>query len=162
MAKQLQHHGFGARVEEVNALEAYLGSLPGHGHQNVRKPLLHTLNLADLMPLTSMWPGLEQHPCPYYPAGSPSQTRGQHLLGIHLPMLFLQGTRDALAELPQLQPLCEALGSRATLLLLQDADHSFHVPSRSGRTDAEIRNEMLNALASWIRRKLHGTAPDQP
>ncbi len=72
VAKQLQHHGFGARVEEVNALEAYLGSLPGHGHQNVRKPLLHTLNLADLMPLTSMWPGLEQHPCPYYPAGSPS------------------------------------------------------------------------------------------
>jgi len=72
VAKQLQHHGFGARVEEVNALEAYLGSLPGHGHQNVRKPLLHTLNLADLLPLTSMWPGLEQHPCPYYPPGSPS------------------------------------------------------------------------------------------
>ena len=69
---RFQHHGFGARVEEVNALEAYLGSLPGHGHQNVRKPLLHTLNLADLMPLTSIWPGLEQHPCPYYPPGSPS------------------------------------------------------------------------------------------
>src|SRR5207245_9355836 len=72
VAKQLQHHGFGARVEEVNALEAYLGSLPGHGHQNVRKPLLHTLNLADLVPLTSIWPGLEQHPCPSYPAGTPS------------------------------------------------------------------------------------------
>ena len=72
VAKQLQHHGFGARVEEVNALEAYLGSLPGHGHPNVRKPLLHTLNLADLMPLTSIWPGLEQHPCPYYPPDSPS------------------------------------------------------------------------------------------
>jgi type IV secretion system protein VirB4 len=72
VAKQLQNHGFGARVEEVNALEAYLGSLPGHGHQNVRKPLLHTLNLADLIPLTSIWPGLEQHPCPYYPPASPS------------------------------------------------------------------------------------------
>ena len=72
VVKQLQHHGFGARVEEVNALDGYLGSLPGHGYQNVRKPLLHTLNLADLLPLTSMWPGLEQHPCPYYPPGSPS------------------------------------------------------------------------------------------
>ena len=72
VVKQLQHHGFGARVEEVNALDGYLGSLPGHGYQNVRKPLLHTLNLADLLPLTSMWPGLEQHPCPYYPPGSSS------------------------------------------------------------------------------------------
>src|SRR3989440_2468510 len=72
VVKQLQHHGFGARVEEVNALDGYLGSLPGHGYQNVRKPLLHTLNLADLLPLTSMWPGLEHHPCPYYPPESPS------------------------------------------------------------------------------------------
>src|SRR5213078_987835 len=72
VVKQLQHHGFGARLEEVNALEAYLGALPGHGYQNVRKPLLHTLNLADLLPLTSIWPGLEQHPCPFYPPGSPS------------------------------------------------------------------------------------------
>jgi len=81
VVKHLQHHGFGARVEEVNALEAYLGSLPGHGYQNVRKPLLHTLNLADLLPLTSIWPGLEQHPCPFYPSGSPSlcyaATQGQ-------------------------------------------------------------------------------------
>src|SRR5207302_7872773 len=72
VVKQLQHHGFGARVEEVNALDGYLGSLPGHGYQNVRTPPLHTLNLADLLPLTSMWPGLEQHPCPYYPSGSSS------------------------------------------------------------------------------------------
>jgi len=72
VVKHVQHHGFGARIEEVNALEAYLGSLPGHGYQNVRKPLLHTLNLADLLPLTSVWPGLEQHPCPYYPPRSPS------------------------------------------------------------------------------------------
>src|SRR5437867_13351770 len=56
--KQLQHHGFGARIEEANALEAWLGSLPGHGYQNVRRPMLHTLNLADLLPLTSIWPGL--------------------------------------------------------------------------------------------------------
>jgi type IV secretion/conjugal transfer VirB4 family ATPase len=70
--KQLQHHGFGARIEEANALEAWLGSLPGHGYQNVRRPMLHTLNLADLLPLTSIWPGLETNPCPAYPKGSPS------------------------------------------------------------------------------------------
>jgi type IV secretion/conjugal transfer VirB4 family ATPase len=70
--KQLQHHGFGARIEEANALEGWLGSLPGHGYQNVRRPLLHTLNLADLLPLTSVWPGLEGNPCPFYPKGSPS------------------------------------------------------------------------------------------
>src|SRR5439155_300552 len=70
--KQLQHHGFGARIEEANALEAWLGSLPGHGYQNVRRPMLHTLNLADLLPLTSIWPGLECNSCPAYPKGSPS------------------------------------------------------------------------------------------
>ncbi len=70
--KQLQHHGFGARLEDANALEAWVGSLPGHGYQNVRKPLLHTLNLADLLPLTSIWPGLETNPCPAFPKGSPS------------------------------------------------------------------------------------------
>jgi type IV secretion system protein VirB4 len=70
--KQLQHHGFGARIEEANSLEAWLGALPGHGYQNVRRPLMHTLNLADLLPLTSIWPGLEANPCPAYPKGSPS------------------------------------------------------------------------------------------
>src|SRR3989440_4174112 len=70
--KQLQHHGFGARIEEANALEAWLGSLPGHGYQNIRRPMLHTLNLADLLPLTSIWPGLEGNPCPLYPKPSPS------------------------------------------------------------------------------------------
>jgi predicted alpha/beta-hydrolase family hydrolase len=89
---------------------------------------------------------------PLHPAGSPSQMRGEHLSEIQLPMLFLQGTLDALAEMPQIQPLCEALGARATLVLLQDADHSFHVPARSGTTDADVRDEMLNALATWIAR----------
>lgn len=90
---------------------------------------------------------------PLHAAGKPSQTRGQHLFGIQIPLLFLQGTRDALAEMPQVQPLCEALGTRATLVLLQHADHSFHVRSRSGRTDEAIRNDMLNALAAWIARQ---------
>lgn len=69
--KAINHAGFGARIEDVNAVEAFLGTLPGHGYPNIRRPLLHTLNLADLLPLTSIWPGLAQHPCPFYPPGSP-------------------------------------------------------------------------------------------
>lgn len=72
LAKQLQHHGFPARIEETNAVEAYLGSLPGHGWPNVRRPLVHTLNLADFLPMTAVWPGLETNPCPYYPPKSPA------------------------------------------------------------------------------------------
>jgi uncharacterized protein len=87
---------------------------------------------------------------PLHPAGRPSRERGAHLFEVGIPMLFLQGTRDALAELPQIEPLCQALGARADLRLFRDADHSFHVPARSGRTDPEIRGEMLDALAAWI------------
>ncbi|MDQ2695557.1 MAG: hypothetical protein M3Z21_09325, partial [Pseudomonadota bacterium] len=65
------NNGFPARIEAVNALEAWLGSLPGHGYQNVRRAPLHTLNLADLLPLTSVWPGRETSPCPFYPPESP-------------------------------------------------------------------------------------------
>jgi predicted alpha/beta-hydrolase family hydrolase len=67
-------------------------------------------------------------------------------------MLFLQGTRDALAALDQIEPVCKKLGERATLMLFENADHSFHVPARSGRTDAQVRGEVLDALASWIDR----------
>jgi predicted alpha/beta-hydrolase family hydrolase len=87
---------------------------------------------------------------PLHPAGRPSRERGQHLFDLRVPMLFLQGTRDALATLDELEPLCAALGSRATLRLFVDADHSFHVPARSGRTDAEVMSDMLDTLAAWI------------
>ena len=87
---------------------------------------------------------------PLHPAGRPSQDRGQHLFDIAVPMLFLQGTRDALAEPQLLKPLCEALGPRATLTLFPDADHSFHVPVRSGRTDAQVMTALLDAFAAWI------------
>jgi uncharacterized protein len=87
---------------------------------------------------------------PLHPAGRPSQDRAKHLFDVHVPMLFLQGTRDALAALDQLEPLRRELGSRATLRLFVDADHSFHVPARSGRNDAQVRGEMLDALAAWI------------
>jgi uncharacterized protein len=87
---------------------------------------------------------------PLHPAGRPSQDRAKHLFEIGIPMLFQQGTRDTLASLEQLEPVCQALGSRATLRLFADADHSFHVPAKSGRTDAQVRREMLDALAAWI------------
>jgi predicted alpha/beta-hydrolase family hydrolase len=87
---------------------------------------------------------------PLHPAGRPSSERGEHLIEVAVSMLFLQGTRDQLAHLPLLQALCARLGERATLRLLPEADHSFHVLARSGRTDAEIREEMLTALAAWI------------
>jgi predicted alpha/beta-hydrolase family hydrolase len=87
---------------------------------------------------------------PLHPAGRPSAERGEHLFGVQAPMLFLQGTRDALAALDELQPLCKKLGGRATLKLFADADHSFHVPARSGRKDAEVFGELLDALAGWI------------
>jgi len=87
---------------------------------------------------------------PLHPAGKPSRERAKHLFDVQIPMLFLQGTRDALATLTELEPLREALGDRATLRLYQDADHSFHVPARSGRTDAQVRGEMCDAIAAWV------------
>ena len=87
---------------------------------------------------------------PLHPAGRPSQDRAKHLSDARVPMLFLQGSRDALAALDELRPVCEALGSRATLRVFADADHSFHVPVRTGRNDAQVRDEMLDSLAAWI------------
>jgi predicted alpha/beta-hydrolase family hydrolase len=87
---------------------------------------------------------------PLHPAGHPSDERGKHLFDVRVPMLFLQGTRDELANLQLLQPLAERLGSRATLKLFPDADHSFHVPARTGKNDSEIRAELLDAFAKWI------------
>ncbi len=86
---------------------------------------------------------------PLHPAGRPSDERAEHLLDVQVPMLFLQGTRDALADLALLAPVTQRLGKRASLRLVQDADHSFHVPARSGRKDADVRREMLDALAAW-------------
>ena len=86
---------------------------------------------------------------PLHPAKKPSSERAKHLADVAVPMLFLQGTRDALAELDQLEPVCKALGARATLRLFEHADHSFHVPARSGN-DAAVRAELLDAAAQWI------------
>lgn len=89
---------------------------------------------------------------PLHPAKRPSIERAQHLSDVHVPMLFVQGTRDELAELALLQPLVERLGAKASLHLLADADHSFHVPARTGRKDADVRREAVAAMAAWIER----------
>lgn len=88
---------------------------------------------------------------PLHPAKRPSVERARHLFDVKIPMLFLQGTRDELASLELLAPLIGQLGDRATLKLLPDADHSFHVPARTGRKDPEIRSEALRAMAEWIK-----------
>ena len=87
---------------------------------------------------------------PLHPPGKPSDERAKHLFDVQIPMLFLQGTRDDFAKLELLEPLCKQLGRRATLKLFQDADHSFHVPKSSGRTDSEVRDELLDAVAKWM------------
>jgi hypothetical protein len=87
---------------------------------------------------------------PLHPAGKPSRERAKHLLEVKLPMLFLQGTRDALAEPELIKSVCADLGNRASLKLFPNADHSFHVPARSGTSDPQVREEMLDVTAAWI------------
>ena len=87
---------------------------------------------------------------PLHPPGQPSDQRGKHLFDVQIPMLFLQGTRDEFANLPLLEALCQQLGARATLKLFQEADHSFHVPARTGRKDAEVKVELVEAAGKWI------------
>jgi type IV secretion system protein TrbE len=69
--KRILDFGFGARIEDVNSVEAYLGSIPAHGYPNVRRPIMHTLNLADLLPITAVWSGMDSNPCPFYPQPAP-------------------------------------------------------------------------------------------
>jgi predicted alpha/beta-hydrolase family hydrolase len=88
---------------------------------------------------------------PLHPPKQPSIDRGAHLSQVNIPMLFLQGTRDALAEMPLIEPLAKQLGKGASLTWLKDADHSFHVPVRSGRTDEQVRKEMIEAFSTWAQ-----------
>jgi predicted alpha/beta-hydrolase family hydrolase len=94
---------------------------------------------------------------PLHPAGKPSADRGAHLNEAQVPMLFLQGTRDTLADLSLLRPLCERLGPRAELRIFDDADHSFHVRKSSGRTDAEVLGEIAARVRDWCGQ--HGGSP---
>jgi hypothetical protein len=90
---------------------------------------------------------------PLHPAGKPSSARGEHLARVRIPMLFLQGARDKLAEPALLQPICAGLDN-ATLHFVDDADHSFRVPKRSGRDDDAVRQELVDVLAAWVGRVL--------
>jgi predicted alpha/beta-hydrolase family hydrolase len=86
---------------------------------------------------------------PLHPAGSPSTSRAEHLSAVSVPMLFLQGTRDDLADLELLRPICDQLGSRATLHVVDGADHSFHVLKRSGRTVDEVLEALADTIVAW-------------
>lgn len=145
---------------------------PSACHPAVRAAVTKAAALAPLLPLiaggrsfggrmTSQAQSIEPLPnvrglaflgFPLHPAKRPSVERAKHLSGVDVPMFFLQGTRDDLAELALLQSVTAALGTRTSLHLLQHADHSFHVPARSGRTDADVTREAVAAMASWIER----------
>src|SRR3712207_5532972 len=111
----------------------------------IRRPPRSTL-----FPYTTLFRSLIFFAFPLHPANRPGVERGKHLFEVHVPMLFLQGTRDSLANMHHLQRLCGELGDGATLRLLREADHSFQVLTRSGRSNAEVRHEMLDALDSWV------------
>jgi predicted alpha/beta-hydrolase family hydrolase len=87
---------------------------------------------------------------PLHAAGKPSDERAAHLERVALPMLFLQGTRDKLADLGFLGPVVERLGPRATLTLINEGDHALRVPKRSGRTDTTVLGEALDVMVAWI------------
>jgi predicted alpha/beta-hydrolase family hydrolase len=89
---------------------------------------------------------------PLHPPNRPGTKRADHLMGVGVPMLFLQGTRDEFADLSLLRPICEELGSRATLHIIDGADHSFHVLKKSGKTDSGVLSELVQTAAAWAER----------
>ena len=91
---------------------------------------------------------------PLHPAGKPGTARGDHLVNVTVPMLFLQGNRDKLADLELLRPIRDKLAVRATLHVIDGADHGFHVLKRSGRTDDEVLDELVDETAGWITARL--------
>lgn len=147
---------------------------PALAHQAVRAAVAKASELAPELPLfaggksfggrmTSQAQALDPLPhvrgliffgFPLHPAGKPSDERAKHLDDVAIPMLFLQGTNDALASLDLLKPVAKKLGKRATLALFDPADHSFHVPAKSGRKDSEVLAEILDTAAAWIAARL--------
>lgn len=96
---------------------------------------------------------------PLHPAKRPSRTRAQHLANVRIPMLFLQGARDALAQPDLLAQLMAELGHRATLKSIADADHSFHVPRRSGFSDAQVVAELCDIVSAWVKTIMRLASP---
>ena len=91
---------------------------------------------------------------PLHAAGKPSAERGKHLAEISVPMLFLQGSRDALADLKLLKPLCHRLGKRVELFVVEGGDHSFHMLKSSGRSDGEVLDEVVEKAVGWMKQVL--------
>ena len=102
--------------------------------------------------------GLVYFGFPLHAAGRPSSDRSNHLLKVELPMLFLQGSRDSLADLKLIKRLCERLGERARLLVVEGGDHSFHMLKSAGRTDDQVLTEAVEQAASWMGAVLKGGA----
>jgi uncharacterized protein len=147
---------------------------PALCHATVRAAILEVARRAPALPLfaggrsfggrmTSQAQALEPLPgvrglaflgFPLHPAGRAADSRADHLSRVQIPMLFVQGTRDALAECALVQLLVTRLGARARLVWVEDADHSFHVPARTGRKGPQVRGELLQALTRWIDRLL--------
>ena len=93
---------------------------------------------------------------PLHPTGKPSVARADHLARVDVPMLFVQGTRDALADLALLKPVIAGLGSRATSHIVEDADHAFHVRKTIvGRSDSEVLHDIADAMAAWCVRQIN-------
>lgn len=105
---------------------------------------------ASEMPLAGVR-GLVFFGFPLHPAGAPGVARAEHLAAVGLPLLFLQGTRDNLADLTLLRPICAALGPAASLREVDGADHGFHVLKRSGRTDEDVLDALTREVATWAR-----------
>jgi len=99
---------------------------------------------------------------PLHPAGKPAIDRAEHLSNVHCPMLFLQGTRDDLADVSLMSNVVMRLGDRATLKIFEDADHSFHVRARSGQTDIQVLNSLADAMVDWMSWEASATRPVQP
>lgn len=94
---------------------------------------------------------------PLHAPGKPSAERAEHLMNVTVPMLFLQGTRDNLANLDLLEPVCQQLKKNATLHIIEDGDHSFHLPKSAGRSDEEVIGELAKVVAEWLRKILEFT-----
>lgn len=107
-----------------------------------------TSQAAALQPLDAVR-GLVFFGFPLHPPNKPGTKRADHLKNVTVPMLFLQGTRDTLADLTLLKPICKDLGSLATLHVIESADHSFHMLKKSGMTDAQVLRELAQTAASW-------------